>query len=406
MATEATRQFGAYLRRLRGKQSQADLAAKLCRATGTASVTRHEVSRWERGERIPDVWLPALAEVLGVDLRALTRAADAARRPDDPLTSPEQPASLADFLPEGEPLWTLGTGRLIGQSTAASLTARVHGLRLADDVLPGGDLVRPALRQLAEAVKLFKETSHTEEVSRALLVAIGELAQIVGWIASDAGQHADAERAYRLGMSAAREAGAGALAGNLAGSLAYQLSNTGREREGLDLARAGLAEAPDAHPTARAMALDRLAWAHTRAGEAQPAMRALGEAHDALTADATDPAPVWAYWMSQEEAEVMDARVFTELRRPLRAVPLLAAVLDRYDASHTREFALYLSWLVVALADANEPEQAAEHARRVLELTNGLASDRTAERSRVVLDRLRPFADVPEVADVLDQFAA
>ncbi|MEU0483712.1 hypothetical protein ABZ260_31555 [Streptosporangium sp. NPDC006013] len=37
-----------------------------------------------------------------------------------------------------------------------------------------------------------------------------------------------------------------------------------------------------------------------------------------------------------------EARAYTELRRTLRAVPLLTEVLTRYDATHVRELALYL----------------------------------------------------------------
>ncbi|MCW2944594.1 MAG: transcriptional regulator, family [Actinoallomurus sp.] len=103
----------------------------------------------------------------------------------------------------------------------------------------------------------------------------------------------------------------------------------------------------------------------------------------------------------------MDARVYTELKRPLRAVPLLTKILSRYDATHTRELALYLSWLAVALADANEPEEAATTATRMLDLSQGFPSDRTADRSRVVLTKLEPYrADVPEVRGVFDRFSA
>jgi hypothetical protein len=199
-----------------------------------------------------------------------------------------------------------------------------------------------------------------------LLVQIGELAQIAGWIASDSGRHAQAETAYRLGASAARQAGDEQLVTHVVGSLAYQMSNTGQPEDGADLVEAAVAEAgPDIHPTARALAYDRLAWANTRAGDAQRAMRTLGHAHESLAdAGADDAAPAWAYWVTDDELDVMDARVFTELHRPLRAVPLLTDVLERYDTTHARELAPYLSWLAVALADANEPEEAAAVAER------------------------------------------
>ncbi|MFI1628183.1 hypothetical protein ACH4YO_29190 [Streptomyces noursei] len=259
----------------------------------------------------------------------------------------------------------------------------------------------PVFRELNAAMRQYRESTHTEAVGSALLSQIGELAQIAGWIASDAGQHAQAERVYRIGIDAARQADNGPLVANLAGSLAYQFSNTGQERAGLDLSRAALDEAgADAPAKTRALFFDRIAWAHTRVGEAQPAMQALGRAHDAL-ADADVGAPTWAYWVSREELEVMDARVFTELHRPLRAVPLLTHVLSRYDATHAREVALYRSWLAVALADANEPEQAAEEARRVVIASTDMASDRITSRARVVLHRFEEFKEVSEVGDLL-----
>ncbi|AZQ32641.1 XRE family transcriptional regulator [Streptomyces cyaneochromogenes] len=405
--TERKRQFGAYLARLRrdARLSQRGLAERLCRVSGVATLTRNEVSRWERGARVPDAWLPALAVALAVPLGTLERAAAYARGEDEGRL-PGAFATLAELLPPGDPLepGDGNSGRRIGASTVAALAGRVHGLRLADDVLAGGDLIDRAFRELSRAVQLHRESSYDEPTGNALLVQIGELSQIAGWIASDAGQHAQAEHAYQLGISAARQAGDGTLVANLAGSLAYQHANTGRELDAVDLAQAALDEAgPSAPPQTRALFFDRVAWAHAKAGRthAQQAMRALGEAHEALTQEAPDPAPQWAYWVSREELEVMDARVYTELARPLRAVPLLRSVLERYDATHARELALYLSWLAVAYADANEPEAAAETAARMFELSADVASERTSERGRVVLRRLADYDDVPEVRELL-----
>ncbi|MGO4753841.1 helix-turn-helix domain-containing protein, partial [Streptomyces sp. 2MCAF27] len=81
MTDERRRQFGAYLARLRrgARKSQRQLAAMLCAASGTQSLTRNEVSRWERGERIPESWLPFIADALGVPVGELERAAAYAR---------------------------------------------------------------------------------------------------------------------------------------------------------------------------------------------------------------------------------------------------------------------------------------------------------------------------------------
>ena len=75
----------------------------------------------------------------------------------------------------------------------------------------------------------------------------------------------------------------------------------------------------------------------------------------------------------------MDARVSTEFHRPLRAVPLFQDVPGRYGATHARKVAPYQSGLAVVLADANEPEQAAEGARSVIGASGDLSSERTED---------------------------
>ena len=65
----------AGLRSRRG-HSQLRLAEQLCAASGVPTVSRHEVSRWEREERVPGpFWLGWLAAVLDVPPGELTAAA-------------------------------------------------------------------------------------------------------------------------------------------------------------------------------------------------------------------------------------------------------------------------------------------------------------------------------------------
>jgi transcriptional regulator with XRE-family HTH domain len=75
--------IGALIARIRAENgvTQLRLAARLCAAAGVATVTRHEISRWEREERIPSgYWLGWLALTLDLPLEQLERAAAAARR--------------------------------------------------------------------------------------------------------------------------------------------------------------------------------------------------------------------------------------------------------------------------------------------------------------------------------------
>jgi transcriptional regulator with XRE-family HTH domain len=63
--------FGCRLARLRRERglSQRQLADRLCQLAGAATVSRNEISRWERGVRLPaQAWLGWLAVALGTPL--------------------------------------------------------------------------------------------------------------------------------------------------------------------------------------------------------------------------------------------------------------------------------------------------------------------------------------------------
>ncbi len=75
--------FGPILTRVRLARgwSQLHVAELLCAASGVATVTRNEISRWERGDRIPSrFWLGWLALVLEVPVDELAVAAARSRR--------------------------------------------------------------------------------------------------------------------------------------------------------------------------------------------------------------------------------------------------------------------------------------------------------------------------------------
>ncbi len=80
---DAPETIGALIARVRGELgiSQLRLAERLCASSGMPTVTRKEVSRWEREERIPSgYWLGWLAVSLERPLWQLERAVALARR--------------------------------------------------------------------------------------------------------------------------------------------------------------------------------------------------------------------------------------------------------------------------------------------------------------------------------------
>lgn len=102
----------------------------------------------------------------------------------------------------------------------------------------------------------------------------------------------------------------------------------------------------------------------------------------------------------------MTGRCWTELRRPLRAVPVLEKALEAYDDRHARDKALYLSWLADSYLAAGEVEQAAAVTGRALDLSAGVASVRPRQRLEPVLQQLDGHRTLPVVAEVLDKALA
>ncbi|MGV9368028.1 helix-turn-helix domain-containing protein [Amycolatopsis sp. NPDC003731] len=272
-------------------------------------------------------------------------------------------------------------GRRVGDSLAEELERRVIELRHLDDTVGGRDLHPLVQRELAEAAEVVSGGSYTEQVGRRLRVVVGELAQLAGWVASDAGAYVQAERTYLDGVSAAREAGDHALVGQLFSSLAYQMANVGDPADAQLLARSAVTGARRASPVVRTLLLERLAWASARARDREAALRALDEvsiAYDQRTVDV--PEPEWVYWMSRDEIDVMAGRCLIELGDPVSAAPLLTAAIDRYDHAHAREVALYRTWLAESYGRVGELDAARAALADARAASSGVNSTRLARR--------------------------
>jgi transcriptional regulator with XRE-family HTH domain len=314
--------------------------------------------------------------------------------PPGPAPSPERMAHEW-LITEPPQVYEVRAGRRIGAGLVAEIGARAGQLRRLDDFVGGEDLRQVAGAELAATAGLLREASYRERDGRRLLAAFADLCQIGGWIASDAGEHAVAERRYLTGVRAAFAAGDKALAANLLSSLSYQAANLGDARQAVTLARSACTGAGrEATPLMRALLAERAAWAHARlpGGQGSGACeRALGAADDAYGEHAPGVAePPSVYWLDRGEMDVMAGRCYTELARPLRAEPLLVAVLARYDDVHAREKALYQTWLAETYLHAHELDQAAAAAASALDLSLRVHSARSRSRVQHVRGRLRP----------------
>lgn len=296
-------------------------------------------------------------------------------------------------------------GRRVGAGLLHRVQARVDHLRRMDDFIGGGDLHQVVTHELDATAELVRRGSYPHDIGARLLVATGELCQLAGWVLDDAGQHDQAARHYIAGMHAAQAGGDTPLAANLLSTLSYQVANVGNAKDAVILARSALRGVESSGtPLVRALFWDRVAWAHARSGDLPGTLRALGEADEAYDQRGQGDEPEWVYWLDRAELDVMAGRCFVELNQPTRAEPLLSASIARYDHAHAREAALYRSWLAETYVKAGEIEQASAEATRVLDLTDGVNSNRTAERLTLLRRELRPYRTVPAVKDFEERY--
>jgi transcriptional regulator with XRE-family HTH domain len=444
----APEHFGARLAALRMGRgwSQLRLAEQLCAAAGVPTVSRHEISRWERGERVPgEFWLGWLAVVLDTPHHELVAAAALAPRgparrlapgsgasgqaellrlarawlvdpagwpgPADgwPAAGPHGPAArlagVAAGLARGLAPAEAPTEATTRGATASDLADAVAELRRLDDLVGGADLAGPAARRLDDALAAAVAPGTAPAARRGLLALVAEAAQLTGWVAADAGDTTGALSAYRIALVAAGAAGDRPLAAHVLGSASHLLATAGEPGDALLLARTALAGARrGASATLRALLLHRLAIAAAGCGERRLAHAALAAAETAARRRDPRHDPPWLYWLGGAELAALTGRCLAALGRPLRAEPLLTAAVT--GATGPRSAAVYGAWLARACLDLGEVERACEVAGgAVLDAVRSGSARATAEIDRIRVP-LAAHRHLPEAGEYTELVAA
>ncbi|MET9064482.1 helix-turn-helix domain-containing protein [Streptosporangium sandarakinum] len=114
--------------------TQAGLADRLARVSGQSTITRNEVSRWERGRRLPMAWLPWLSIVLDVPLAVLDQAAVLSRARRLGVTVPHTNDDHPSLFGDG---WTRESNAAMaeGLTVESEAISEENALRIAHEWL-------------------------------------------------------------------------------------------------------------------------------------------------------------------------------------------------------------------------------------------------------------------------------
>jgi transcriptional regulator with XRE-family HTH domain len=304
---------------------------------------------------------------------------------------------LAELLEDTEPTQTptrVGASDIEQIRTATQVFGSWSGTY-------GGGLVRAtAIGQLRCSAALLKATC-PERLRPELFSAVGDLADVAGYLAVDAGADAQADRVYRFALACAEQAGDWPLRGEILSSMAKHAIWTGRPDEGLTLAEHGLVRA------------DRLTAAgrstlHTDRGRALATMRrvnetltAIGTADDHFAHFTPDNEPRYMGCYNAARHAALAGQPLAELailgRDPGEATDRLAAAAAGHTGN-TRARAVYLAKLASLTMATGDPIHAATIGHEALDAAGTL-------RSRGVTDALRELAQYATPHQHLEEVA-
>jgi len=317
------------------------LAREINKLAGPGAVAETAPYHWRDRSGVPREPLPALtAYVLSRCLGRIVSVGDLwqDRATDAPLFLPadsgmRQPWTLASTMLIAED-WLLGglldrrvflsvSGAALTRAVSVYLTMRlpqssvsrltigmtddpvvdqiersVPQLQLLDDERGGASGLGYVGAQLRAALLVLRERRQPEDITRRLLIAIADLAQLAGWMAFDAGQHGVAQRYFFTGLRAANDAGYRPMQAHILADLSFQAATRGDSSDGVVLGEAAHRIAEGTAGSVRASVMSRLAYAYASAGRIADCERTWLASHEQLERRRREQDPAWMYYLT------------------------------------------------------------------------------------------------------------
>lgn len=300
---------------------------------------------------------------------------------------------------------SLPTQRRVGEAEVHAVERAVRQIRLLDDRHGGDGLYRRASHPLRAAYALLDSgTATRRSTADRLHSGAGELAISVGWLAHDSGRFEDARSHYAEALATARVAGDHALEAHAFCNASFLARDTGRSRESLRAAEAGLRAAqPLGSPRLMALLSLREAGGRAGLGDRTGCERALGRAHTAFGQGPSAADPEWMSFFREAELEILEAQCWSALGDWSRAARHARRATRLQDPHFTRNMALYRAELTQDLVRAGLAEEAAATGHQVLDLLDQVRSSRIramlAGAVAVLRPRGRGSVDITEFLD-------
>jgi hypothetical protein len=292
-------------------------------------------------------------------------------------------------------------------------------LQRLDDARGGAGALNYVGVQLRAALLVLHEGGRPEPVTKRLLMAIADLAQLAGWMSVDAGREGLAQRYFLTGLRAAHDAGYRSMVAHILADMSFQAASRGDVVDGVDIGEAAERTAAASASSVRAAVLSRLSYAYASAGGRTEFDRARARATEALAASSRARTPEWMYYLTANHldcqagyslirmgrnqlAEGDGAAGRASLKEGARLLRTGAYHLPSPDPSDRR--ALFEgAWLALAYTARGKVDDACTVARLIVPRLGQVQSPRSVALLGQLVHDLRRRARNATVADFLPE---
>jgi tetratricopeptide (TPR) repeat protein len=366
-------------------------------------IPQGRISEYKTHKRTPTATatFEAFADGLGMPpaaRRALGLAAEATGSgPPDSLAERSagiDRASLADVRPLLSNL-----SRTSAIPVLSALRGMHRGYIEADQLMGSMCITGPIQLQMPVVERACEVTRGADRAE--MLRFACQFAEFGGWLFQDAGDLACAADWTARALDYALELGDQRVIAYTLMRKAMIATESGSPAQGLGIANSVLEYKDALTPRLRAVILRQRSYSHAALGEvvasAKDSDEAVTEAIAGMRQDEQDGAPYCTPTYAAMEAGAS----WLLLGHPRTAIPILETGRSEWpDNSQVRDYALCLSRLAAAYAEAGELEHARVAAGEVLTLARGLGSRRVAGRIDLVYRRLARWRQDPAVASL------
>ncbi len=304
---------------------------------------------------------------------------------------------------------TPSAGRVSAPMITAIADAVAHAQRLDDRQ---GGAARTYVAEQAHLVeRILRRDHYTPVQGRTLSALLAQLAQTAGFMEFDACRDKAARDWYRFGLDASRHADDPSLTASILSLMSNQSAACGLHAEAIELAVAAEGLAAQAPPLVRALISARSGLAFAAAGDLRGVLRRRDTTRDHTARAQADPepAPAWAYYVSDTELDAINGRSLVSLirRLPKHATTLLPQAEDllrgralAHDTDYDRSGLRHSAWLALAHIHGDQPEQAVIAGHRALDRLPAVHSPRSLELLRELRSDLAAYRGVQGVDDL------